>query len=422
MNLKAERRLKEVLSFWHKAADSYQDMDEFVINLNACIQASRNVTFILQSQKEEITDFDSWYESDWQIAMQNDPIMRWCVKARNIIVKQEDLAIRSIAHASIHNNYLFEPIISDIAVDPMVNMSQVAIALSKKIPEQHKENGFIRLERQWKVEGLEIELLSALTHALTVLTALISDVDERKGSSSIYTLPDPKSGKIDHETIKELIEEHSPECMKRFEDYRVAWFKLPNLEQYNFEEDTKKFNLSDIEVTRKRYEHTGLEQLFSKISKLTSFSEKIEAFANIAKQMLQTDGYHIKLVILLFRSGGIELVTTKFQEQGDKYVFWHKMAKKVRRKGAKELISIGEAWVYSLDDKIKYADPSLIPNKEEVLLISGVSETGECVVIQIPFYHEENRIVFAEQQISYEIPNNLISITKVWKKERRFRK
>jgi hypothetical protein len=54
MEIKAKNRLKEVLSFWHKAANSYQDVDEFVINLNACIQASRNVTWVLQSQKKEI--------------------------------------------------------------------------------------------------------------------------------------------------------------------------------------------------------------------------------------------------------------------------------------------------------------------------------------------------------------------------------
>ena len=421
MDIRAEKRLKEVLFFWHKAADSYQNVDEFVINLNACIQASRNVTWVLQNQKTEISDFDSWYVNSWQTAMKNDPIMRWCVEARNTIVKQEDLAIHSVAHASIHNNYLFEPIF-DIPVDPMVDMSQVASALLHAVPEQHREDGFIRLERQWKVEGLEIELLSALAHAATVLTTLINDIDERKGASSIYPKFDQKSEKIDHETIKGLIEEHSPECMKHFEDYRVAWFKLPNLDQYDFNEDTDEFDLSDIEVAKERYEHNGFEQLFSKIPKSITFSEKVDAFSGIAKQMLQIDKYHIKLVILFCRSGTMELITTEFQDQDDKYVFWHKMAKKVRRKGVKELISIGEAWAYSLDDKIRYGDLSLIPNKKEVLLISGVSETGECIVIQIPFFRKEDHIVFSEKQISHEIPNNLTPITKVWRKDSRFRR
>jgi hypothetical protein len=60
--------------------------------------------------------------------------------------------------------------------------------------------------------------------------------------------------------------------------------------------------------------------------------------------------------------------------------------------------------------------PDLIPNKKEVVLVSGVSELGGCVVIQIPFSHKEDHIVFSEKQIFHEIPNNLIPITKVWKK------
>jgi hypothetical protein len=421
MEIKAKNRLKEVLSFWHKAANSYQDVDEFVINLNACIQASRNVTWVLQSQKKEISGFDSWYVDDWQTAMKNDPVMRWCVDARNTIVKQEDLAIYSVAHASIHNNYLLEPII-DIPVDPLVDMSQVAAALLFSLPEQHKAEGFVRLERQWKVKELEIELLSALAHVATVLMTLINDVDERKGAKSIYPEIDLESEKLDHETIKGLIEQYSPEYMKQFEDYRVAWFSLPNIEQYDFKEETNKFDLDDIDVVNPEYEKNRFKKIFSNIKESSSFREKVEIYADMAKQILENDSYHIKLVVLFCRSGAIELVTTEFQDQRDKYVFWHNMAKKVRRKGVKEIISIGEAWVYSVDDRVKYGHPSLIPNKKEVLLISGLSQTGECIVIQIPFFHENENIVFSEKQISYETPNSLMPIKNVWKKDYRFKR
>jgi hypothetical protein len=421
MEIKAKNRLKEVLFFWNKAASSYQNVDEFLINLNACIQACRNVTFVLQNQKSEITDFHSWYECDWRIAMSNDSIMRWCVEARNTIVKQEDLAIRSIARASIHDNYLLEPTFH-IAIDPMIDLGQVANALFDKFPEREKMNGFIKVERQWRVEGLEIELLSALAHAATVLMTLIADADERNGSSSIYPEFDPKAERIDHQTIKELLEEHSPECMKQFEDYRVAWFKLPNLDYYNFKEDNANYNSKQIKIAKKKYNNNGFDLLFPKLYKSTSFLEKIEASAEIAKKMLQIDGYHIPLVILFCRSGKLELVTTQFEDQSDKYVFWHKIAKKVRRVGVKELISINEAWEYNLNDKIKYGNALLIPNKKEKLIISGISEMGHVTIIAFPFSRKENHIVFSEREIYHETPNYLIPITKIWKKNRKYRR
>jgi hypothetical protein len=44
----AHRRLEEAHRLWHRAAESYDDPDEFRTNLNALLQALRSVTFVLQ--------------------------------------------------------------------------------------------------------------------------------------------------------------------------------------------------------------------------------------------------------------------------------------------------------------------------------------------------------------------------------------
>ena len=52
--------LEEAHRLWHRAAESYEDPEEFRMQLNALIQALRNVTFVLQKEKLKIQDFDRW--------------------------------------------------------------------------------------------------------------------------------------------------------------------------------------------------------------------------------------------------------------------------------------------------------------------------------------------------------------------------
>jgi len=55
-------RLSEVHKFWHDMLSGYHKPENFRISLNAAIQALRNTTFLLQSNKSIIPNFDQWYE------------------------------------------------------------------------------------------------------------------------------------------------------------------------------------------------------------------------------------------------------------------------------------------------------------------------------------------------------------------------
>lgn len=157
----AVNRLKEVKSFWTKASLNYNDPDEFIINVNACIQSIRNVTFNLQSNKSNIPNFAEWY-SEWQECLKNDIIMKWCVNARNRIVKQSDLINHSIADLSLVKSYNDPPIFS-IELDPFMPSDVIIHKFYDSLPETMKENGFIKVNRKWISEGLEnVELLSGL--------------------------------------------------------------------------------------------------------------------------------------------------------------------------------------------------------------------------------------------------------------------
>ena len=58
----AHRRLSECHRLWHHAAETYDDPEGFRTQLNALLQALRNVTFVLQKEKRSIPEFDAWYE------------------------------------------------------------------------------------------------------------------------------------------------------------------------------------------------------------------------------------------------------------------------------------------------------------------------------------------------------------------------
>src|SRR5215470_19431517 len=84
---KTHRRLVECHVLWHQALSQYQQPVHFQANLNATIQALRNITFVTQSEKHAFKDFDSWY-APWQERMKAEPRLRWLRDARNTVVKQ----------------------------------------------------------------------------------------------------------------------------------------------------------------------------------------------------------------------------------------------------------------------------------------------------------------------------------------------
>src|SRR5437764_11784747 len=92
----ALRRLAEAHLLWHQALSNYQEPDAFRANLNATIQALRNITFALQTYKNSIADFDSWY-GEWQARLAADADAKWLHNARTVVVHQGDLEMTSSA-------------------------------------------------------------------------------------------------------------------------------------------------------------------------------------------------------------------------------------------------------------------------------------------------------------------------------------
>lgn len=83
--VQSHKRILEAHRLWHQAFNCYFDPEGFRTNINATIQALRNVTFALQNEKHKIPDFGTWY-AEWQTRLKDDPMMRWLCDARTEIV------------------------------------------------------------------------------------------------------------------------------------------------------------------------------------------------------------------------------------------------------------------------------------------------------------------------------------------------
>lgn len=89
-------KFTEAHYFIERMMVEYHDPMAFRYNLNAFLQALRNVTFVLQKDLSHRDGFQEWYPERREI-MKADPLLRKFVDGRNVVVKQRSLEINSHA-------------------------------------------------------------------------------------------------------------------------------------------------------------------------------------------------------------------------------------------------------------------------------------------------------------------------------------
>lgn len=174
------QKFKEATYFLGKCAEHYHEPEVFQFNLNAFIQALRNITFMLQSEPSKPEGFEAWYASK-QAEMGENSLLRRFVKARNVVVKQSSLQARSTAHSGVfrgrcfkfgmmkHSVQLFTP--SEWVLERL--KSNVGFLLDEERSQPWEQFGIYRI---WVVEELgEQETVGlcvrALNHIGTVVEA-----------------------------------------------------------------------------------------------------------------------------------------------------------------------------------------------------------------------------------------------------------
>jgi len=393
---RARGRLGEVRHFLSEAQNHYFDPDLFRINLNACIQSSRNVTFAIQSSKSEIPNFETWY-SPWQIWLKDQELLRWLVEARNRIVKQGDLKLHSLVRVGLVFAYYDAPY-QEFEVPLRFNTKKIMERVNlSQLPPNAMKDAYLRIERRWISNDLvDFELVDVLGYASAVLDRIVNDLSVylENQTSSISGLPgSPKS----YDTL-------AP---------RAIFIKLSDgSTSTGFVTKKLKFNPDDGKKAEERY---GVLP-FSDIPKgvKPTLRQLAESVAKSARAILERDGHHETMAMLFSDTNGFRMITLEPRDNAEKYLLQRKLAKDVKEFEATSIVMVGEAWTAKIDEKMPYRRAVDSPERGESLNVWAASKNGELVLLMQAFTREGKRLRFGELIQENGVPYMLEPIRQVW--------
>lgn len=380
-------RLSEVHKFWHDMLFGYQNPENFRISLNAAIQALRNTTFLLQSNKSIIPNFDQWYEQ-YRNLMKSDEILKWLHQARNVIVKQQDLELHSIATARVR---AWDDVSRlEFQISPFITTEQIAKDFVRmhvvKAPAPIANHAILNVERKWVVNDLpNHELLDVISHGYRFFQKLLVSGHEQAG--------------LDVEICEA---EYNPRhensfvpCMSVTRDDRSANIKLSTQELFpkvEFDDFTKESKTPEFQEKIKRYfeikpalpRHVG--DLF----------EFVKIMNERAKQMMVLDGGHTTIFILCYPDGSYNPLGMRVDNQSEKYILIRSVADQVKRTKASGVIAISEVWLILEKERIGYQLPAEHPNRKEALQVSAVSKDKISVFTTFFSKDKSGKIILGE--------------------------
>ena len=173
-------KYNEAQYFFGKLVALYHRPDEFKFNLNAFIQAIRNITFMLQSEERKPEGFAQWYAKK-QEEMRADDLLRRFVEARNIIVKRSSLVAMSTARSGLFRGRMLK-LAAEHEVPPFTDTVEVLeraknFALRLFLDEEHSAIGEqAGVERTWVVSEIsQGEVVGTCLQALNYMGELVAE-------------------------------------------------------------------------------------------------------------------------------------------------------------------------------------------------------------------------------------------------------
>ncbi|HKR61819.1 MAG TPA: hypothetical protein VJS64_19185, partial [Pyrinomonadaceae bacterium] len=417
----AHRRLAEAHLLWHQALSNYQEPDAFRANLNATIQALRNVTFALQSDKHSIADFDSWY-GGWRARLAADPDARWLIDARNIVVKQGDLEVTSIALVRVltwKDNVLIESEIPPGAPTSLIlaNLPLLDLLKGSQIPISDLRDAALEIERRWSVAALKgREILETLAKVYSLLGDVVLDAhahENRLGCIPIEPVhPDFRSAY--HRT-------GFLECMAIGRDQRIQRSKFVSGQSYEVVRDSAPVSPQDRKRAPKRYK-LGKEDY----AEAWQSSDPIIIAENIlarAKKILKKDKNHARMMFIRDGHGTWHQILLQATDRTEKHILMRVAASFIERVGADALIEISEAWLLpaSASHELEHHDMDNAPSRKEALQLVVVSREGIRRAYVTPFSRGvlgKIRLEETDQSNDAKGFHYLMPIFEVWHRQR----
>lgn len=397
-------RLEQAHALWHETLAAYGEPDEFVIRLNALVQALRSVTFVLQKEADAEAWFEDWYAAR-QTEMRADHRMRWLVDARNTIVHRGDLDTNSVAHIRVVGSW-FKGAVAERRVDPTADAGEIARrVMVAGLPERARREGTLEVERRWTVPTLAgDELLDALAHCHGVLVRIVASAHQQKdGLFDHCDVAPPACGARpgDRHPSGRL------PCMLASREARTSRRDLATGAPYQLGLETVQREGFDPEQARERYGLVDWEPATAG----STLREQAATLHELGKRMLLTDGNHISIA-WLYRAGAPAAPPTVVypEDQRDKHMMMQHLADQADQLGADAVVFNTETWMASLLDP---EDPRAeLPAEEREDRTEGfvtylIQRDQPPTAWLTPFTHEAEAIVLGTTQEEESAPLSL---------------
>lgn len=423
----AHRRLDEAHRLWHRCLTGYQDPEEFRTQLNACVQALRNTTFVLQSEKARIANFDEWYEP-WREAMKTDMIMKWIHDARTTVVHRGDLETESRAVVRLIATYQdaatefeeglpSEPV--ELNVKPLSSLREALNELSNaRIPQRVLHQSTLSIERRWVDTALpHAELLDALAYVYGFLARVVQDAHSRAGVQHRTVVLHP--GQPQQLSGIEAHEGRLP-CMVTTRSARTANFAMKDGrvdvggEIWSVRPDPKLFE----EATRRYKARRMRPSAFP-----TNALDLLPLYAENARAILLSDDEDHGWYMFFFKGvRQVDSTVLAARDAADKRALAQRLAELVMLTDIDGLIEVGESWKGTFK-----TDPDGVPipageqaDRTECLVVHAEIITGEHKTLLIPFRRRKFSRPKVEESIDItgSTYNFLDPIRAAWRKRR----
>jgi hypothetical protein len=359
----AVQSLEDAHLQWHDAAGAYHEPAEFRRHLEALIQSVRNVTFRLQSQKDDAPgDFDIWY-GEWQQEMRSSRVMTWLNESRVQITKRGGLSkgsraiVKQIASYSEPNTVLLK-----LAADTPT--STVVRRAIDQIPEADRPFQAVEVARRWETIDLpDWEILSAVAESIRFVDAVL------QYAALLTQGRSPESPALFQQSVR------LPPCMVITPDLIPIAFEADTGRPYALEKTLHQVDVDPGEAA-KRY---GIKRsLQSDFDSLDGFAS---ATHDISRAVFKKDREVLPLVF--FRAPSSEWVQfgVVAEDKRDKFMIWRRFAGEVLLNGFDAFVYTCEVWSAPAPGvPSRYIDVSQLPGRQEfVSTYAAEASTDEVV-------------------------------------------
>ncbi len=403
-----EKRLADLAHILGVCRSMYFEPEIFRININHFLTTARTVTFLIQKEKANIPEFETWHQVNIQEPWRADPIMNWDKDSRNQIEKEGDLELHSELSVSLIYSYIEEQDIVLACDGPQFlgsNVKRLMRFAEKYLPSGVSDASVLKIERRWVANSLpQYELLHALIYIYSRIRTVCLSLASYLGYELSKSIKEPSNFDIVHSKNKE-----------------TQYIKFSNRASSSLK--SKHVNFDPKFVIDPGIASVIEEQ--KSATQSANFPEKMQLHSKMAEATFNKFGSHVPMLFLFDEKGQIvDFRGMVPDDQATKFIFWRTISDRISYLRATSLIWISEAWIRSRPNDLQTPIRKL-PIIGEILQVIGLELSGKVETIIWDIIRDKNverpklalRDKEVDKQEKEKIPNFLIPAYKAFERQ-----